>query len=120
MRGGLARLVLGSVATDALRRTTLPLLLVRPSAMQPAQRGTAGERDATQDDVATAVSSARTPGPTVDVRLSAEDVALIERGLRALAYAPGYEYADILAARALATALHEATIASARTSTATP
>jgi nucleotide-binding universal stress UspA family protein len=33
-RGGLARLVLGSVATGTLQRTTVPLLLVGPAALQ--------------------------------------------------------------------------------------
>jgi nucleotide-binding universal stress UspA family protein len=35
-RGGLARLVLGSVATGTLRRANVPLILVRPAALAPA------------------------------------------------------------------------------------
>jgi len=37
-----------------------------------------------------------------EVRLSAADLELVASGLRALAYAPGYDYGYIQAARALA------------------
>ena len=40
--------------------------------------------------------------PTIDIRLSALDLELIEHGLRALAHAPGYDYGHVLAAQALA------------------
>ena len=90
-RSGLARLVLGSVATSVLQRAETPVLLVRPVAMRQAdwppdvtQRSGAG--------AATASASTARSSPTVDVPLSLADVELIERGLETLAYTPGYDY----------------------------
>ena len=42
-RGGLARVVLGSVATGTLHRANVPLLLVRPAAVRQAARATEAE-----------------------------------------------------------------------------
>jgi nucleotide-binding universal stress UspA family protein len=107
--GGLRRLILGSVATSTLRQTTVPLLLVRPSAMHQAEpdlstyarAGSAsGAAAATYMDPSTAQSDR-----SVDVRLSPVDLELIESGLKALAYAPGYDYGHVMAARALANRL---------------
>jgi nucleotide-binding universal stress UspA family protein len=64
-RGGLARLVLGSVATATLQRTHGPLLLTRPSALG---RPTMATQAAAAD-----VSAA----PTLTVTLTPSDVALI-------------------------------------------
>jgi nucleotide-binding universal stress UspA family protein len=38
-RGGLARLVMGSVATGVLQRASVPLLLVRPAAVERRNTG---------------------------------------------------------------------------------
>ena len=43
------------------------------------------------------------------MRLSAVDLELIDCGLKALAYAPGYDYGHVLAARALADRLKKST-----------
>ena len=42
---------------------------------------------------------------TVTIRLSAEELELVELSLRALGYAPGHEYGQVQAARALADSL---------------
>jgi len=106
--GGLGRVILGSVATGTLRHTTAPLLLVRPSAAPQAEplanaSNMASSNDAEQSNL---VMVEGADGETREVRLSAVDLELIERGLRALAYAPGYDYSHVQEARALAERLH--------------
>jgi nucleotide-binding universal stress UspA family protein len=64
-RGGLARLVLGSVATGTLQRTHVPLLLTRPSALGQSMHVTQQETT----DVAEA--------PTLTVSLTPSDLALV-------------------------------------------
>ena len=84
-----------------VRQTTAPLLLVRPSALhqdepddrEPAHTGTVDEPS----------------GPTVEVRLTAADLELIDHGLKAIAHAPGYDYGHVLAAQALAKRLEAST-----------
>jgi len=93
--GGLSRLLLGSVATSTLRQTTVPLLLTRPAALAHAT----GEPSTTDEQ-----HPESTPR-MIDVHLDPLDLELITHGLRALAYAPGYEYGQIVAARALANRL---------------
>ena len=90
-RTGLDRLVLGSVATATLQRADVPVLLVRSAAMlhsdSPRSVVQGSEASAAATSASTAVSV-----PTVDVRLSVADLELIERGLKTLAYTPGYDY----------------------------
>jgi nucleotide-binding universal stress UspA family protein len=100
-RGGLARLILGSVATSTVRQTTVPLLLVRPSALHQDEPG---------DREPTATGSIDDPsGPSVEVRLTAADLELINHGLKAVAHAPGHDYGHVLAAQALAKRLEAST-----------
>jgi nucleotide-binding universal stress UspA family protein len=102
-KSGLSRLVLGSVATAILRHTTAPLLLARPVSMHH----TESEESAT---VATAgrtsthvtMSPAAGDDPLVAVQVTASDLELIARSLKALGHAPGFDYGHVLAARALA------------------
>ena len=103
--GGLGRLLLGSVASATLHRSTAPLLLVRPSAglngdehepsLSPLSLPTSPERFS---ELLTDGSSTR----SVDVPLTPAELELIEHSLRALGHAPGYTYADATAARSLA------------------
>ena len=90
-RTGLDRLVLGSVATATLQKADVPVLMVRPSAT-PASDSPRSVAQASEADAATASPSTSAPVPTVDVRLSMADLELIERGLKTLAYTPGYDY----------------------------
>lgn len=112
--GGLSRLILGSVATSTLRQAGLPILLTRPSALQhapdsvmrqerpPVASGPAGQPDA---PLAERLGAS---GDEVQLRISRADLYLIGCGLKALAYAPGYDYGYVLAARALAKRLEAA------------
>jgi nucleotide-binding universal stress UspA family protein len=107
--GGLSRVILGSVATGTLRHTTAPLLLVRPSAAAQAVPlgNTSSETESsagTEQSQTIQVNAA--DGGSRDVQLSVVDLELIERGLKALAYAPGYDYGHIQDARVLAERLH--------------
>jgi len=107
-RGGLARLILGSVATSTVRQTTEPLFLVRPAALRQAEPKEDAPVIATSP--AEPMLSANEPaGPTFEVRLTAADLELIEHGLKAIAHAPGYDYGHVLAAQALARRLKDAT-----------
>jgi nucleotide-binding universal stress UspA family protein len=77
-RGGLARLLLGSVATETLQLADVPLLLVRPAAVRhPPSAADSG--------------AAAAPGRPVRVALTPEELDLLARGLAALARraAPG-------------------------------
>src|SRR5205823_3770862 len=94
-------------ATSVLHQATVPLLLARPAALHHAELAPA-----------TIPSTARTDAeesevPTIDVRLSEMDLELIEHGLKALAYAPGYDYGQVVAAQALARHLETSTRAEA-------
>jgi nucleotide-binding universal stress UspA family protein len=103
-RTGLARLVVGSVATATLRRAETPVLLVRPAAVldsdTPRSAGQAPDAAA-----APAPAPIAAPVPTVAVRLSMADLELIERGLKTLAYTPGYDDHVIPTLRALSNRL---------------
>ena len=67
-RGGLARLVMGSVTTGALQRATVPLLLTRPAVLeQPAPRPRS--------------AAAPVAGPPVTVTLSAGEAQLVRQAL---------------------------------------
>src|SRR5262249_7809865 len=101
-KGGLARLILGSVATGTLRHTTAPMLLVRP--MTPPQLGATGRggSESGSRHPYPPLAAGEAVGPTVEVHLPAVELELVQHGLTALAYAPGYDYGHVLAARALA------------------
>lgn len=81
-RGGLARLVMGSVATGTLQRAGLPVLLVRPAALPLAMSEPVAPE-------ASAIPAAPEPvGPTVSLALTARELDLLERGLGELLYLP--------------------------------
>ncbi len=88
-RGGLARLVLGSVATGVLQRSSVPLLVLRPAGV------------ATSPVVAPVVSALQRTQPRVRLDLSDAELRLVEEGLGTLAYAGGAEERPALAARRL-------------------
>jgi nucleotide-binding universal stress UspA family protein len=81
-RGGLARLALGSVATELLHRSVAPLLLVRPAASRAAAGAEAG-------------------AAPVTITLSPDDLRLVERALDDLAGIPELEPSLAEPARAL-------------------
>lgn len=104
--GGLGRLVLGSVATDVLRRGIAPVLLTRPAAVPSPIAEVAAPAFVEEPPLAAPVVAPA--GPPATLTVPARDVPLIVRGLRALAYRPGTDYADVVAAQKLAEALeHE-------------
>jgi nucleotide-binding universal stress UspA family protein len=82
-RGGLARLVLGSVATGVLQRAHLPLLLVRPMAMQAALPELPPETKAER-----APETAEAAIATITVALTPFELGLVRRALGDLAYLP--------------------------------
>jgi nucleotide-binding universal stress UspA family protein len=71
-RGGMARLVLGSVATLTLQRTPVPLLLARPAAVARAMAGP------------TTAAEPEPVGPPVSVTLDAREQQLVREGLELL------------------------------------
>jgi nucleotide-binding universal stress UspA family protein len=103
--GGLSRLLLGSVATGTLRHTTAPLLLVRPSATHDVE-SLSGNQESTGSNTGYGDLPERTTvgvdAPIVSVRLSLNELELIEHSLQALGHAPGYDYGHVQAARGLA------------------
>jgi nucleotide-binding universal stress UspA family protein len=104
-RGGLSRLMLGSVATATLRHTTVPLLLVRPSTAHAAEPASTTSHDLSSPQGGTAMPLSTLDQPVdrvVSVQLSDADLELIDHSLRSLGHAPGYDYGHVLAARALA------------------
>jgi nucleotide-binding universal stress UspA family protein/predicted transcriptional regulator len=75
-RSGLARLTLGSVATEALRQACVPLLLVRPAALQaPDPRATHARIEQLQPDTNGLKAGQLMRQPVVTVR---EDTTLAE------------------------------------------
>jgi nucleotide-binding universal stress UspA family protein len=104
-RSGLARLVLGSVATAVLQQVNVPVLLVRPTAMRQPVSPPSDVQEAEAGAAAPSTSSAT---PTVDVGLSMSDLELIERGLKTLAFTPGYDYHQAPRIRALVDRLERA------------
>jgi nucleotide-binding universal stress UspA family protein len=88
-RGGLARLVLGSVATGTLQRTHVPLLLIRPSAL-------AQTKPATQQETANPASA-----PTLTVSLTPSDLARVCNALDMMLSSMGDEEESAAPLRAL-------------------
>lgn len=101
-RGGLARLVLGSVATAALQRTGLPVLLVRPF------KAVRSNDEALPETQAVAAAPATIDGTMRTISLTAAEVDLIERGLSDLLYLPESDPRLAKPVRALLTHLKEA------------
>lgn len=92
-RGGLTRLLMGSVASEVLHRARVPLLLVRPEA--------ARQRAAEPVPQAEAAAPAAEAGPTASMSLNREELSLLERGLKELIYAEGRDWRLARPARAL-------------------
>jgi nucleotide-binding universal stress UspA family protein len=110
--GGLSRMILGSVATNTLRQATIPLLLTRPAAMHQDEAAACIHRES-REVLPGAAGAPNAPfaeqfGEEVHLRVSRADLYLIECGLKALAYAPGYDYDHVLSARTLAKKLEAA------------
>jgi hypothetical protein len=109
--GGLRRLILGSVATSTLRQTTVPLLLIRPSAMhqaEPDHGAEAGDESASETTAAVLMAAVTVESDRrMDVRLTPVNLEPIECGRTSLAQAQVYDYGHILAGRALAARLKE-------------
>jgi nucleotide-binding universal stress UspA family protein len=81
-RGGLARLVLGSVATGTLQRAGLPVLLVRPANVHPASAEPASLPS-------TPAPAAPLPvEPAIKLKFTASELDLLGRGLGKLLFAP--------------------------------
>lgn len=97
-RGGLARLVMGSVATGTIQRSTVPLLLVRPAAVRESQAAPAAAPEPPPAQ----------PGPSVSVSLTQRELDLLERGLGELLYTPGRDWRLAEPIRGLLTRLREA------------
>jgi nucleotide-binding universal stress UspA family protein len=75
-RSGLARLVLGSIATGTLQRTSVPLMLIRPPILQPSTAPVVAIPESVPSE------------PVVTVPLSRVDLDLLQRGLGELLYKP--------------------------------
>jgi nucleotide-binding universal stress UspA family protein len=76
-RSGLARLVLGSVATGTLQHASVPLMLIRPPILQASTAPVVG------------VLESPPSKPVITVPLSMADLDLLQRGLGELLYKPG-------------------------------
>lgn len=110
-RGGLARLVMGSVATGTVQRSSVPVLVVRPSAMRQASAQPGGARRARVRRVEARVPSAGTSGPAVTITLSLQELDLVERGLGELALRSEGDWRLAEPARDLLARLKEAELA---------
>ena len=97
-RGGLARFVLGSVATGTLQRAGVPILLARPDALAHPAEAT---------DAAPVAAPRRVPRTTA-LSLTASELGLLERGLGRLAADPEDASGLTTAARDLLKKVHEA------------
>jgi len=100
---GVGRLVLGSVATDVLRRGIAPVLLVRPANVPNPLAEVAPPAFVEESPIDAGIDATAERVRTLEVQ--AEDLHLIVRGLRALGHQPGTEYAEVAAAQRLAEAL---------------
>ncbi len=86
-RGGLARLVLGSVATGTLQRADVPVLLVRPAPVTHSAVVTSLSDEATGD--------LAPEGPVVvELPLSRREIRLLKHGLGELLYDPSHDPAS--------------------------
>jgi nucleotide-binding universal stress UspA family protein len=103
-RGGLARVVLGSVATATLQRAGRPVVLVRPVGSPQLDEAPLPETDAE------AALPAVTTGPTVTISLTPPEVDLIERGLGDLLYMPDRDPQLAQPVKALLTRLKDTSV----------
>ena len=95
-RGGLARLVLGSVATGTVQRAAVPVLLFKPTAIQAAS------------EAAVPAGTAEAPlAASASLQLNRHDLDLLERGLSELLYQPERDRAQAAAARDLLARLRQ-------------
>jgi nucleotide-binding universal stress UspA family protein len=100
-RGGLARVVLGSIATATLHQAGRPVVLVRPfGPAQPAEQ-TPPETETT------AAGRVVASGPVLTISLTPPEVDLIERGLGDLLYLPNHDPRLIQPVKALLTRLKD-------------
>jgi nucleotide-binding universal stress UspA family protein len=96
-RGGLARLVLGSVATGTVQRAAVPVLLLKPAAIQAASEAA----------VPAATAEAASDG-SVTLHFTRHELDLLERGLSELLYLPERDRAQAVSARDLLARLRQA------------
>ena len=100
--------MLGSVATGTIQRATIPVLLVRPRTSQETAEGQSVRTESPSDEpVALRPGGEPDPRATVVVCVSADDLQLIERGLKALAYMPDCPHHDVLSSETLAKRLEQ-------------
>lgn len=97
-RSGIARFVMGSVATGVLQRAGVPLLLVRPAG---AAIELAPLRVVEQPSESGATTIRNAAPPTNGVRLSADDLTLVLRGLDELLSQPDSDAGRALSIRTL-------------------
>jgi nucleotide-binding universal stress UspA family protein len=100
-RSGLARVVLGSVATGTLQRASLPMLLVRPGVV----------RRAVAEPAAPRVEREPLPEDLTTVALSPRDLNLLQRGLGELLFAQTTDHTLAEEVRQLLARLREASAA---------
>lgn len=97
-RGGLARLVMGSTATGAVQRATVPVLLFRPNAIQAqAAEAATGEPTVSAPD-----------GATISLTLNAREIDILQRAIGKLLYQPEQDWALARPARDLLERLRQA------------
>jgi hypothetical protein len=97
-RGGLVRVVLGSVATGTLQRAGVPLLLARPAAAGAAEVPAAAPLAAPEPSPSE---------PAVALELSSEERVLLRHALGELLYSPRQDWRLAPAARQLLERLRE-------------
>jgi nucleotide-binding universal stress UspA family protein len=96
-RGGLARLGLGSVATGTVQRSTVPVVLLKPIAIQAAAEA----------EAPAGVAQAA-PSGGVSLQLASHELDLLERGLSELLYLPERDRAQAASVRDLLARLRQA------------
>ena len=104
-RGGVARLLLGSVATGVVERATVPLLLMRPTAAPAAKEQPAEPGPTVQQ------AEGQPPEPvaaTIALTLSPAELTLLQRGLGELLYMPARDPRLVEPVQALMTRLKQA------------
>jgi nucleotide-binding universal stress UspA family protein len=84
-RGGIARAVLGSVATATLRQSSIPVLLVRPDELERLAAspvaGQMAEQPADQSATSPAAAPAQPAAPTITLTFSPEELEILTRAV---------------------------------------
>lgn len=80
-RGGIARAVLGSVATATLRQSGVPVLLVRPDELARLSQTPATERPAAEMEPAASAPAEPAAAPTITMALTGEEIEILTRAL---------------------------------------